>query len=93
MEAFLRGLLPRLLPSNRTFEIHPFQGKQDLLEKLERRLRGYVAWLPADWRIVVVIDRDDDDCQRLDPHRCQSPSFAHFRDALLGALHTAGDCR
>jgi len=47
MEAFLRGVLPRLI--NATFEIYPFQGKQDLLDKLERRLRGYAAWLPADW--------------------------------------------
>jgi hypothetical protein len=62
MEAFLRALLPRLLPHDRTFEVHPFQGKSDLLGKLEHRLRGYAAWLPADWRIVVVVDRDNDDC-------------------------------
>jgi hypothetical protein len=65
MEAFLRALLPRLLPQDRTFEIHPFQGKSDLLGKLEPRLRGYAAWLPADWRIVVVVDRDDEDCHVL----------------------------
>jgi hypothetical protein len=65
MEAFLRGLLPRLLPPDRTFEIYPFQGKQDLFDKLECRLRGYAAWLPTDWRIVVVVDRDDDDCRKL----------------------------
>jgi hypothetical protein len=62
MEAFLRALLPRLLPHDRSFEVHPFQGKNDLLGKLEQRLRGYAAWLPTDWRIVVVVDRDDDDC-------------------------------
>lgn len=65
MEVFLRALLPRLLPQNRTFEIHPFQGKNDLLGKLEARLRGYAAWLPDDWRIVVVVDRDDDDFRAL----------------------------
>lgn len=65
MEAFLRALLPRLLPQDRTFEVHAFQGKSDLLGKLEARLRGYAAWLPADWRIVVVVDRDDDDCREL----------------------------
>ena len=65
MEAFLRALLPRLLPQDRTFEVHPFQGKNDLLSKLEPRLRGYAAWLPANWRIVVVVDRDDDDCRVL----------------------------
>jgi hypothetical protein len=65
MEAFLRALLPRLLPQDRTFEVHPFQGKDDLLGKLEARLRGYAAWLPADWRIVVVVDRDDEECRAL----------------------------
>ncbi|TYO98699.1 uncharacterized protein DUF4276 [Geothermobacter ehrlichii] len=65
MEAFLRALLPRLLPQDRTFEVHPFQGKADLLARLEQRLRGYAAWLPDDWRLVVVVDRDDDDCHEL----------------------------
>jgi len=65
MEAFLRALLPRLLPQDRTFEVHPFQGKSDLLGKLEARLRGYAQWLPADSRIVVVVDRDDEGCREL----------------------------
>jgi len=65
MEKFLRGLLPRLLSKDRTFQIHPFQGKPDLLKNIEGRLRGYAAWLPQDCRIVVVVDRDDDDCQEL----------------------------
>jgi hypothetical protein len=65
MEAFLHGLLPRLLPADRTFEVHPFQGKQDLLGKLDARLRAYAAWLPADSRLFVVVDRDDEDCHAL----------------------------
>ena len=62
MEAFLAALLPRLLPADRSFVVHPFQGKADLLAKLQDRLRGYASWLPEDWRVVVVVDRDDDDC-------------------------------
>ncbi len=65
MEAFLRGLLPRLLPEDRTFEIYPFQGKDDLFKKLEARLRAYANWLPPEWQIVVVVDRDDDECQEV----------------------------
>lgn len=65
MEVFLRALLPRLLPQGRTFEVHAFQGKADLLGKLDARLRAYAAWMPADWRIVVVVDRDNDDCRYL----------------------------
>lgn len=65
MEKFLRTLLPRLMPRDRTFEVHAFEGKPDLLNKLESRLRGYARWLPDCWRIVVVVDRDDEDCRRL----------------------------
>jgi hypothetical protein len=39
-----------------------FQGKADLMSRLEDRLRGYSRWMPDDWRLVVVLDRDDDDC-------------------------------
>lgn len=62
MEAFLRALLPRALPREGSFNVYPYQGKPDLLGKLPGRLRGYARWLPNNWRIVVVVDRDDDDC-------------------------------
>lgn len=65
MEAFLRALLPRLLPQHRSFEVYPFDGKTDLLHKLPARLRGYSRWLPNDWRNIVVVDRDDHDCLAL----------------------------
>ena len=64
-EAFFQTLLPRILPTTCTFAVHPFQGKNDLLSKLEARLKGYASWLPVDWRIVVALDRDDDDCMGL----------------------------
>ena len=65
MEAFLHALLPRLLPPDRTFRVHPFQGKGDLLNKLETRLRGYAMWLPDTSRIIVLVDRDSEDCGNL----------------------------
>lgn len=64
VEPALRVLLPRLL-GNTSFEVYPYQCKDDLLKKLPKRLRGYSAWLPHDWRIVVVVDRDDEDCRSL----------------------------
>lgn len=69
MEAALGELLPRVL-GRVGFTIHTYQCKDDLLKRLPDRLRGYAAWLPKDWRIVVIVDRDDDDCielkQRMD---------------------------
>jgi hypothetical protein len=64
-EALLEGLLPKLVPADTTWTIHAFRGKPDLLAKLPIRLKGYRLWLPVDWRIVILVDRDSDDCQDL----------------------------
>lgn len=65
MEAFLRKILPPMLGETTSFQIYPSQCKDDLLAKLPDRLQGYANWLPEDWRIIVVVDRDDDCCQEL----------------------------
>ena len=65
MEAFLRTLLPKLLPDTCSHEVHPFQCKVALRRKIADRLRGYAHWLPEDWRVFGLVDRDDDDCEML----------------------------
>ena len=79
MEAFLRELLPRILPVDCGFDVHTFQGKSDLLDNLENRLRGYAQWLPDDWRILVIVDRDDDDCLHLKQQLEDIASGANLR--------------
>ncbi len=64
MEATLDLLLPKLL-GDIPFEIFRFQCKDDLLKNLPARLRGYSPWLPDSWVILVLVDRDDDDCLQL----------------------------
>src|SRR5437867_11567642 len=64
-EAALTILIPKIVAEAVTFSIHTHQGKRDLLAKLPGRLKGYKAWLPDDWRIVVLIDRDSEDCAHL----------------------------
>jgi hypothetical protein len=64
-EAALRNLLPKLLSENISYIIHVFQGKRDLLKNLPKRLRGYRSWLPEDWYIVVLIDKDREECVEL----------------------------
>lgn len=62
----LRLLLPKIgLNDPHTFEIHIFQGKMDLMKRLPERLAGYKSWLPPDWRIVVLVDRDSEVCKDL----------------------------
>ena len=77
MEAFLQASLPRLLPLETTFRVQVFGGKRDWLAKLESRLRGYAWWLPDDYRIVVAIDRDNEECLAL-------------KERLEEAAHRAG---
>ncbi len=64
MEVVLMQLLPVMLGSI-PYQIRIFSGKQELLKQLPSRLRGYKSWLPDDARIVVVVDRDSDDCVEL----------------------------
>jgi hypothetical protein len=64
MAAMLEALLPRLLGTT-SWQIHEHRSKADLITRLPARLRGYRAWLSSRSRIVVVVDRDDDDCHEL----------------------------
>ena len=61
MEAALEGLLPKML-GDVEFQIIRFQCKDDLLKQLPARLRAYSRWLPDNHAILVLVDRDDDDC-------------------------------
>lgn len=64
-EEALKTLLPKIVPGV-AFEIIPFNGKSDLLRKLPVRLRDYTYyWAETGLRIVVLLDRDDDDCAEL----------------------------
>jgi hypothetical protein len=64
MERALQLIVPKII-GDLSFRIYPHQCKQDLLASLPARLRGYAAWLPADYRVVVIVDRDNDDCEDL----------------------------
>ena len=64
-EQALRVLLPRII-ADVEFDVRLFQGKPDLLRKLPDRLKGYAPWIEsADTRLVVLVDRDDENCLSL----------------------------
>lgn len=62
---FLNRIAPKILGKRASFRVHPFQGKQNLLQRLPERLQGYRDWIPSDYRIMVLVDRDHDDCAEL----------------------------
>lgn len=64
-EAALLNIVPKILGASASFEIHPYQCKDDLLSKLPQVMRGYAKWLPDDWSIVVLVDEDRSDCDAL----------------------------
>jgi hypothetical protein len=79
-EAALAPLLPSLLPPESTWSLHSFQGKPDLLAKLPSRLQGYArGWLRDDYRIVVLVDADQDDCKQLKSRLEAAASAAGLR--------------
>ena len=65
MEAFLRGLLETSLAGWEGYEIQNLGSKERLLRGLPSRLQGYRGRGMDDLRIVVLVDRDDDDCRAL----------------------------
>ena len=63
MEAALRVLVPKIVDLD--FEVYQHDSKPELLARLPSRLAGYAAWMPASWRIFVIVDRDTDRCVAL----------------------------
>lgn len=61
--AMLESLLPRLLSTEVTFRLIPFEGKQDLEKQLVRKIRGYQN---KHARFIVLRDLDNHpDCVQL----------------------------
>jgi hypothetical protein len=58
----LKGVLPRLLPNGIRVEYIVFEGKQDMRNRLVRRLR---YWRQPDSRFVVMHDQDSGDCRAI----------------------------
>lgn len=64
MEAALAEIVPKIA-KGLSFSIYNYQCKRELLDRLPDRLRGYATWLPNDWQILVIVDRDGDSCLEL----------------------------
>lgn len=61
----LARILPKILPEKVHYNVHNFRGKSDLIKKLPSRLKRYKAWIPNDFKIIILVDRDNDDCKEL----------------------------
>jgi len=61
-EPIVRRVVEHTVPPSSTYDIRVFEGKTDLLGSLVERLRGYRTWQLPKLRIMVLVDRDDQDC-------------------------------
>ena len=64
-EAFLQGVVGKLLPKGTSWNFVVFQGKHNLLANIVPRLKAYRQWIPDDYRLVVLVDEDREDCLKL----------------------------
>jgi hypothetical protein len=95
-EVALQGLLPRMLEHETTFRLHTLGSKPVLLRKLPRILRGYSSWLPPDYRVVVLVDEDRQDCVELKSRLDQvarEAGLTTLRDSRLGGELCQCVCR
>lgn len=65
MKETLQRLLPRLLPDGIAFEVFDLGSKSQFLKNVPARLKGYSYWLPAERRVVLLLDADQDNCVEL----------------------------
>ena len=72
-EAALQLLLPKML-RHVSFSVYTHQCKAELLLRLSQRLKAYAArrrsnpWFRNHCRIIVLVNRDQEDCQDLKHH-------------------------
>ena len=63
-EETLKHLLPKILLKDVSYEFHTFQGRDEMLKELPKRLKGE-QWIPDNWRIIVLIGEDRRNCHEL----------------------------
>lgn len=62
----LKALLPSLLIDRQvSWRIIDHGSKQALLKALPDRMKAYARWPEPSWRVLVLVDRDNDDCKML----------------------------
>ncbi len=76
-EETLKHLLPKILLKDVSYEFHTFQGRDEMLKELPKRLKGE-QWIPDNWRIIVLIDEDRGNCHELKRELEQAAREAGF---------------
>ncbi len=78
-EKVLHNILPKLITGEHTYNIITYQGKHDMLKKLPGRLKAYSKWIPENYILLILIDRDSQDCHELKANLEQIALKANLR--------------
>lgn len=76
----LQGVVPRIVPDGVSVRYIPFEGKQDMIRQIERKLRG---WLAPHTRFIVLRDQDSGDCVRIKQELAQLCANAGHDNTLV----------
>lgn len=76
----LKAVLPSVLPENVILKCFSFEGKQDLENNLDRKIR---CWRTPDTKFLVVRDRDSEDCRKVKKRLVSICQAAGRDDALV----------
>lgn len=87
MKKALDILIPKIIDKQHTFTVHDFRSKQDLLQKLEQRLRAY-SKLRNSWefRVLVLVDEDRQDCRVLKQYMVDVANVCGISDITLNRI-------
>lgn len=85
-EAALEILFPKLIGLEHTYRILNFGNKQTLLEELPIRLRAYAHWISPEYRIIVLVDEDRQDCRHLKNQLVQAACAVGLQDRVLNRI-------
>ena len=64
-EKVMHNILPMLITGEHDYRVITYQGKTDMLKRLPIELKGYARWIPEDYVLLILIDRDQQDCTEL----------------------------
>ena len=67
-EVVIKNLISGMIRGRHSYKIITHQGKDDLLKKLPAKLRSYRGWIDPEFRIIILVDRDEEDCHDLKLH-------------------------
>ena len=93
MRRFLESWLKQYLPGdNIAFRIFDFRGKDDMKNKLKKRIRAYRSEGNFIYKHFVVMDRDRDDCAELNEMLVKICASAGFEVRKCGSSWQAATC-